>query len=430
MEIFAIKNKKSRYSVGMKLILFFLLLFFQSFSFSQEKNITLKEAWSMALNNNQTIKAREYEKKQYEYSYLSALNSYLPQISISHSFSRSGSDLTAVSNRFSASVSASQDIINLKTLSSIKQSKYSFESAEINYKAALCDLRRDLMTAYINLYFAQETVEVSKRILEIREENAKLIKLKYESGRESKGNMLYASAQAEMSAMNLRRAMRELESYSDELSRVIGIKEERLKASYLLELSSQAYSETQLFLAKSAYPDLKLYEKNIESAKEKLSYGLYDAFPSLKATGSWGYSGESEFPNSKSWSMGLSLSLPIFSNGPFYYHSNTSALKNSLKSAEEKLKAALLNYEKDLKSSNRDYASALDNARTYALLKEANEERYKEGQIQYMAGRMSFIDLENLEQNMIDSRLNYLNYIKNVHLKKVLLERLMGEDSI
>ncbi len=414
----------------MKLILFFLILF-STFSFSQEKSITLKEVWALALKNNQTIKAREYEKNQYEYSYLSALNSYLPQISLSHSFSRSGSQGSAVSNRFSASVSAEQDIINLKTLSSIKQSKYSFESAEINYRTALCDLRKDLITAYINLYFAQETVEVNKRILEIRQENAKLIKLKYESGRESKGNMLYSSAQAEMSAVNLRKAIRDLENYSDELLRVIGIQaKERLKATYSLNLSSISYSENQLLSSISSYPDLKLYEKNIQSAREKLSYSLYDAMPSLKASGSWGYSGATEFPNSKSWSLGLSLSLPIFSNGPLYYYSNTSALKNSLKSAEEKLKAALLSYEKELKSSNRDYESSLDIARTYALLKEANEERYKEGQIQYMAGRMSFIDLENLEQNMIDSKLNYLNYIKNAHLKKVALERLMGEDSI
>lgn len=428
---YAIKQSFFRYNKSMALKIIFLAVLFSVSSFSQEQTMTLQEAWSLALANNQTLKAREYEKKQYEYSYLSSLNSYLPQVSISHSFSRSGGDSSSVSDRFSASLSASQELINLKTLSSIKQSKYSFESAEINYRTALCDLRQNLAAAYVNLYFAQETVEVSKRILEIRQENARLIKLKYDSGMESKGNMLYARAQAEMSAMNLRKAQRDLENYMEELFKIIGLAYEKpVKAQYSLELPSQAYDYEYLKKYSSAYPDLKSYEKSLQLAKERLSSARYDALPSLRASGSWGYSGSSEFPDSKSWSLGLSLSLPIFSNGPGYYYSNTSALKNSLKSAEEKLKDAQLGYEKDLKNYNREYENSLDNARTYASLKDANEERYKEGQIQYMAGNLSFIDLENLEQNMIDSRLNYLNYIKNAQLKKLALERLLGKDTI
>ncbi|MEW5951123.1 MAG: TolC family protein [Elusimicrobia bacterium] len=414
----------------MKHILLLFSFLFPVSASAQEQTLSLTQAWAKALSANQSLKAKEYEKKQYEYSYLSSLNSYLPQISLSHSFSRSGGDSSSVSNRFSASVSASQEIFNLKTISSIKISKYSLETAQISYRTALCDLRKDFFTAYLNLYFAQEKVKVSERILEIRKENAKLISLKYESGMESRGNMLYSAAQAEMAALSLRRAKRDLENYQEELSKIMGeTYDKNIAAQYNLEIPSQNYSYEEI-LKNSFYPDLAVYEKNLASAKERLLSGKYDALPSLKASGSWSYSGDYEFPKNKSWSLGLSMSLPLFSGGPFYYYSNTNSLKNAVKSAEKKLEEAKLAYEKNLRSYLRDFENASDTARVYMGLKQADEERYKEGQIQYMAGKLSFINLENLEQNMIDSKINYLEYIKNAWLKKIALERLMGKDSL
>jgi len=56
----------------------------------------------------------------------------------------------------------------------------------------------------------------------------------------------------------------------------------------------------------------------------------------------------------------------------------------------------------------------------------ANEERYKESQIQYMAGQISFIDLSNVEQSMVDAQQNQLQYLRNANNKKLSLENLLG----
>jgi len=152
----------------------------------------------------------------------------------------------------------------------------------------------------------------------------------------------------------------------------------------------------------------------------------YDAYPNLNFGASVGYSGVTEFPQNRSWSMSLGMSLPLFSGGITYYSRNKASLDNSLKSTEETLKNALLALENDLKNFYQDFLNAVDTINTYKILLEANEERYKEGQIQYMSGTLSFINLENLEQNLVDSRLNYLDYVKTANLKKVALERLLG----
>ncbi len=72
------------------------------------------------------------------------------------------------------------------------------------------------------------------------------------------------------------------------------------------------------------------------------------------------------------------------------------------------------------------FLNAIDAARTQVIMLQANEERYKETQVKYMAGKVSFIDLENIEQNLIDARLNHLEYLKNANLKKNYLNKLLG----
>jgi len=410
----------------MKYLLFAFLAFPLNI-YSEDINLNLEKAWQITLSNNNNLKAIEYEKNQAEYSYLSSINSYLPQISLSHNFSRSGSDNISPINKFSTQASINQNIFNLKTISSIKISKLSYETSVISYEIALCELRKAFYTAYLNLYFSQENVEVNKRILEIRQENAKLIKLKYESGLESKGNMLYAQAQAQMAELNLRTSQRTLENYMDNLSYIMGIKRNgKIVVSGDFPLPELKINSDKVNDYISFYPDIKIYLKNIETSKEKLLSAKYDAIPTLKFDSSIGYSGNNEFPKNKNWSMSLSLNLPLFSNGLTYYLKNKIALENALKSNEKKYEDAVFSFEKDLKTSYIDYLNARDSVITYKILMEANEERYKEGQIKYMSGKMSFIDLENLEQNMIDSRLNYIQYMKNAHLKKINLERLLG----
>jgi hypothetical protein len=43
-----------------------------------------------------------------------------------------------------------------------------------------------------------------------------------------------------------------------------------------------------------------------------------------------------------------------------------------------------------------------------------------------MAGSISFIDLENVEQNFVDSDLNQLDYARTAHSRKLSLEQLLG----
>ena len=60
------------------------------------------------------------------------------------------------------------------------------------------------------------------------------------------------------------------------------------------------------------------------------------------------------------------------------------------------------------------------------MVLEANEERYKEAQINYMAGNMSFINFETVEQSLVDAQQNQLQYLKTANEQRINLESLLG----
>lgn len=390
--------------------------------------LTLKDCINLTFDNNPILKSKLSDLKQQEYSYLSSINSYLPKISISNNFSKSGGEGRDVSNSFSASVSLSQNIFDYDSISSIKTSKLSYDVAKYNYESYLIELRKNLYNSFFTLFFEQENLKVNEKIVEIRKNNADLITLKYKSGFESKGNMLYSVAQYEMAKLNLEKSKRQIKIASNNLKNIMGVNiDDDIVVKYdIKNIEELDFSLNDIKKYIKENPNYKIYEKNIEIAEEKLKSSKYDYLPKLSFSASESWSGSSRFANKNSWNIGLTLSFGLFSSGITYYKNNLNTLKESLKSVKEKFNDYLISIENDIKNAYEDYLNALSTLNTYRILLEANEERYKEAQIKYMAGKMSYIDLENIERNLIDSKQNYIECIKNVYIKKVSLENLIG----
>ena len=380
-----------------------------------------------AMENNPVVKAARASMEQAGYTYLAGLNSYMPQISLSHSVRRSGGEDRSPSNAWSAGISASENLFDLKTVSAVKVSRLAREKAEADYKAASASARQTLAAAFADLLFAQKRIEVQKKILGIRVENARLIRLKYESGMESKGNALYTEALAENSAVSVKKAERQLAIAQRALLEAIGL-EDRVLIKAVGDISVPRFSldETRISRALESSPRILSAKKTLESSKARTSSARYGAYPTLSASQSYGWNGDTEFPRTDSWSLGLSLSFPVFSGGPTYYLNSLKAAKKSLSAAEENFKAEKISLAASLRSGYDDYQSAAEMAQASVSLLKANEERFKEAQIKYMAGKISFIDLENVEQNFVDSDLNQLDYARTAHSRKLALEQLLG----
>jgi outer membrane protein TolC len=268
---------------------------------------------------------------------------------------------------------------------------------------------------------------VDNRTLAIREENAKLIRLKYDSGQESRGNMLYAAALYELSKTNAAKSGRSLSSARRELLKNMGSSDYRpLAAKGELAAPEFNFDAATLPTILDNLPQMVSQKKSVESQKERLLTARYDLFPVLSANQSMSWSGPQEFNVDRSWSMGLNLSLPLLSNGITYYPNSTKAAKLALKGAEESLRDLKLSLENDILNGYENFLNARDTAGANIGVVAADEERYKESQIKYMAGQISFTDLATVEQSMVDAQQNQLQYLRNANNNKFSLENLLG----
>lgn len=391
------------------------------------EEITWEQCVKEALANNPSLSARRLAIEQNRHAYLSGYNAFMPNISLSHSVSRSGGDGSDASTSWRAGVSASETLFSLKTFSSIRSSKLNYEKAEADYRAESASLRLTLYSAFVNLLFAQEKLAAQEKVTELRGQNARLIRLKYESGMESRGNMLYAEALYEVAGADTAKAGRSLENARRELLAAMGAPGYRpLRAKGELAAPEYELDTGALRTLVEASPRIVSQRKTLGSYEERLLSARYDAAPSLTASQSLGWSGPYEFPDRRSWSLGLSLSIPLLSNGPTYYKHNTSAARAALKAAQEDLRGAVLDLENGIVARYNDFLNAAQTAAANVRILEASEERYKESQIKYMAGKMSFLDLETIEQNLVSSRLNQLEYLKNANTRKLAVENLLG----
>jgi len=389
--------------------------------------LTWADCVQEALANNPGLKAKKLAIDQNKYLYLAGYNAYLPKISLSHSVSRSGGDGTTPSNRWGLSVSASEPIFNLGAISSIRTARISYDKAASDYRIESASARQALYSAFLSLMAAQDQVVVDKRILDIREQNAKLIKLKYDSGMESRGNMLYAAALFELSRTNAAKSERSLNMARRELLKNMGTSVYR-PVSVKGELTVPEY-DFQAGSVKEALektPQIVSQVKSVESQKERLLTARYNLFPTVSASQSMSWSGPQQYEVDRSWSLGLSASLPLFSSGLTYYPYSTKAAKLAYTAAEETLRDLKLSLESSILNGYEDFLNSRDTALSNVSLLAANEERYKESQIKYTAGQISFIDLANVEQSMVDARQNQLQYLRNSNNKKLALENLLG----
>jgi len=412
--------------------LFLLTLFVPGIVFAQnpgseQVELSWQDCVREALANNPGLKAKKLLIDQYKYLLWAGYNAYLPSVNISHSVNRSGGTGTPASTRWNFSVSASEPIFNLKAISSIRTSRINYEKTMADYRNESAALRQSLYSSFVNLIVAQEQIRVDKRVLEIREQNAKLIRLKYESGMESRGNMMYSDALYELAKSDEQKASRSLIMSQRELLKNMGSAQYR-PITVKAELKTPDYDlkPEEVKPALENIPQVISLKKGIAISREKLLSAKYDLIPTISANQSLGWADNTEFPSKRSWSAGLSLSMPLFANGITYYPNNVAASRLALKSAEESLRDLMISLENDIISAYNDLLNSRDTVIANIKIVSANEERYKESQINYMAGQISFIDLVNVEQSMVDTQQNHLQYLKNANNKKLALENLLG----
>lgn len=351
--------------------------------------VTWEDIAAQAASENPSLSASRLTRDARRASYYSSWNSVLPKLTLSNGVSESNA---ARQPAYSASAAASLTLFDLGSYSSIRSASASLGSAEASLRGASADLRSSLRRAFSSLLFAQSGLEVAGRVRDVRTKNAELVRLRYESGRESKGNRLRAEAQRVQAEAALASAERDLRRARRELARQLGregFEEYTASGTFSAPPPPQRPDDFRSLL--SLRPDIASAEASVKSAEASLASSRADLFPTLSANYSRTRSGATEFPAARyGWSAGATLSYGLFGGGPTQTLYSNIASKRSLEASRLQLAAARTAALSDLETAWSGFADADDQVKVQDALLTAARQRNDEADVRYASGLLSY----------------------------------------
>ncbi len=393
-----------------KFVAFYLVLVLAVFFLVEAKaNELLK--WEGCLQearetNPDLISADEVVKQQKAEKKITASSLY-PQINAEFEASKSGGNPTTT-EKYSYGVTGSQLIFDgLKTINSVRSANENINAASEGYKTASSEVRFNLRTAFVNLLEAQELVKVFKEIIKIREDNLKLIKLRYSSGLEHKGALMKAEANLAQAEFDLAEAERTIETAQKQLNAAMGRKEfaqvnvagdfnirERLKDRPDLE---ELVRSNPFLLQATA-------QKRSATFGLKSTYGSFS--PQISGTAGANRWNQNWPPATNQLDVGVAVSVPIFEGGLRF--AQVSQAKAALKQAAENERSVKDQTIVNLQQTWAGLLDAAENVGVQRTLLAATQERSNIADAQYSTGFTTFDNWIIIEDELVRAKRTYI----------------------
>ena len=374
---------------------------------------------SMASQKNPGLVSANRSLDASKASYSGSYNGVYPNVSLSHSYSNSENTAASGGNTiyWQTAGQASWNIFDMSQINNIKLSQILTVQAQASVFQASATLRYNLAKAFYQLLYDQENIQVSKNIVEMRDKEAQLVALRYDSGTEYKGNMLRANAQLLQAKADLAQSIRNLRADQRALNQQLGLDEFTvISVTSTLVAHEPVDLPTDFEPLLRSRPDVILQQAVLRNAQLNLSQSKSSLWPSLSANYMLSSSGPTEFSGAPHSGWGAALSYPLFGNGPTATYYAASAAKYNLEKSEQDLRSVREQALSDIETSWSNFAGAVDQIKVQSALLESARTRNDEADIRYSSGLMTYdaweiiaSDRINQEHQAILAKLSALN---------------------
>jgi outer membrane protein len=403
-----------------------------SFPASAQKYWSLEECIKYGQEKNIQIKRKELSTESSNNNLLQSRINLLPSVGagFNHQLS-AGRSLNTQDYKWEnsslqqGSLGIQAEIIlfnGFQNINGMQKSKFDLMMSLSELDKAKNDVSLNIATAYLQVLFCEELLDVAKSQLEVSnlqvERNKKLL----EVGNVARGNLLDIQAQAAREQVNVTTAdnnlkiaylaltqMLELDSVGD--FKVVHPETLNMDDATPLQSVSDIYNQ-----ALTSMPEIKSSEYYLKSTEKQLAMNRGKLSPSLSMTGLYysnyyntvtNQSGDaisyySQVKNNLYKQLAFNISIPIFNR----YNSRT-AISNSkiaVYDAEYNLTATKKVLYKSIQQAHADAVGAFEN---YLSRKEAvlsSEEAFKYTQQKYDVGMSSAVDYNIAKSNLIKAK--------------------------
>jgi outer membrane protein TolC len=368
-------------------------------------SITWNEVAAMGEKNSHDLVAAQKQLESKEWSFRKSYTTFLPQLSASAGYSESnqvGSDTTTKS--YSYGFSATQNLFQgMDEYYGVQSAYANLEYQRADLQAAKASVFYNIRSAFIDMMTAQENVKLLKKILDSRKQNAKLIQLRYESGREDKGNLMATKANEASANFDLKSANRDMDLAWLKLSQLI----QRDISGEVEDVEAGPAEAVDLHRLVKETPDHVKAAKTLEMAELSQRSTISEFLPTLSMRASDSKSG-AEWPpetTTRGWSLNMSYSfLPGGSN-----LADWAISAADLDTAKENYSQNENDLLYSLKQTYQNYLNALDSLDVSKVSLAANAEREKITTAKYLNGLATYDEWSRIEDAYIQAQKGLLS---------------------
>ena len=375
-----------------------------------------------------------------------AYSTLYPQIRISFGDNRAftGSTPTATQNyatNYQEQLSLTQTIFDgFATKGNIEQGKAQLALAFANLNEQKAATSFSLKSAFAQLLYAQELLDISRDVIDVRQSTVRLVQRLYEGGQEDKGAMLLSQANYDQAVNDLATARRTFTLSGRQLGTAIGkilpppVDVKGLLATTPADPSAKAAGTSAVAIDpdfdKLAVTTPAYYQQKaaVDAAAAGITQANAGWYPTLTAGVSGAKNGDPFPPQNESWSAGFNATYPLFNGGQTYFNvkAATASFRQTLAALASGTNQAALT----LANAYTNYVNARNNVRIQEELLDADLLRYRIAESQYKNGLLSFQDFNTIVDSYVGQKKTTLAAQRDAVIAEASWEQARGVGAI
>ena len=380
--------------------------------------------------NNEELHSQIASLQASQYSEGVAQSGFLPQISagLSYAHTETQAPTESKAEGYGANLNISQNLF------SGMSDFYSRRSAAAGTLATLKDLEylkarlsKDLKVSFQNYRFAQDSIELKNSIVQRRQENLRLVELRFQGGRENKGSVLLSKATLSEAKLEVLQARLQLRAAQAALAKLLGIEDyEGLHVVGDVPTSEPPKADIKLLPLASLTPAFQKAQAIEASAEANFKIKQSSFFPKLNLNAGLNRGDDDFFPErDKNWSLGLTLTIPLFQGGSDYYQTKAQGqiLLGAIKQRVQAQRSGLVNLETTL----GDLIQQDERVRVNKEFVEAVSVQSEIGRMRYNNGLITFENWYTIENDLIARQKNLLESKRDRVQREAAWEEAQGK---
>ena len=423
----------------------FLSVFLVSLVFSgiaqehQSYRFTLEDCLRFAFANSYERKTMELTGKSLEASYEQSKQQRLPSLSASV-----GQNLSNNENGWSTSgnvgVGSSVTIYQGGNINNtIEQNRLNVERNEVQLQRYDNQLTLQILQSFLTILGNQELVSYQQEVLNTSRAQLKQGQARHRLGTILESDLLLLEAQYYSDSNNVADTRINIDNNlldlkvllsmnpSDDLEIVAPNTDNLEMLKETLPTEEEAVS-----LAMETMPDLRMSDYDIRLAEKSVDLARGNYFPSISANANVGMGilsydsdGNSKWYSTPTESVGVSMSIPIYSRGQT--KANVKKSRIALEQAQLDYEQSTLAVRQTVVQAYRNVVSAYNAYQVSQVKENAYSKSFNAYNMQYQYGNITTVELLQQQNNYLNALNSYIQNKYSLLMKRKILDVYMGK---